>query len=171
MSKASTCFCLYSTHVASTCLQSQPKQLPPTPACCLELNGHIRMQFVLLHTYLRQHPDRHTYSKRLSLSITLSHSDIHQWFQLGSGRTGEAEEAESGSDTEAMSWSQRPAAGGKSCARRRRRVRTSAGDASCSSQFRGVSKHRCGNKAAYGASPPPPLPGPLFPSAEWPQPN
>lgn len=56
---------------------------------------------------------------------------------------GEAEEAESGSDTEAMSWARRPAAGGRTNTRRRRRVHAITGDASCSSQFRGVSKHRC----------------------------
>ena len=58
------------------------------------------------------------------------------------GDAGEAEEAESGSDTEAMSWARRPAAGGRSSTRRRRRVRTITTDAACSSQFRGVSKHR-----------------------------
>lgn len=69
--------------------------------------------------------------------------------------TGEAEEAESGSDTEAMSWSRRPVAGSKSCSRRRRRVRTSTGDANCSSQFRGVSKHR---REPYTTPSPPPHP-------------
>ncbi|KAL3149207.1 hypothetical protein ABBQ32_002033 [Trebouxia sp. C0010 RCD-2024] len=55
---------------------------------------------------------------------------------------GEVEEAESGSDTEAVSWAQRATAGGRNSSRRRRRVRSITGDASCSSQFRGVSKHR-----------------------------
>ena len=54
----------------------------------------------------------------------------------------EAEAAESGSDTEALSWARRPGPTSRTCTRRRRRVRTSTGDASCSSQFRGVSKHR-----------------------------
>ncbi|KAL0054979.1 hypothetical protein WJX82_005407 [Trebouxia sp. C0006] len=54
----------------------------------------------------------------------------------------EAEAAESGSDTEAMSWARRPVTGSRASTRRRRRVRTSTGDATCSSQFRGVSKHR-----------------------------
>ena len=54
----------------------------------------------------------------------------------------EAEAAESGSDTEAMSWARRPVTGSRASMRRRRRVRTSTGDATCSSQFRGVSKHR-----------------------------
>ncbi|DBA97354.1 TPA: hypothetical protein ACH3X1_015089 [Trebouxia sp. C0004] len=54
----------------------------------------------------------------------------------------EAESAESGSDTESMSWARRPVTGSRASTRRRRRVRTSTGDATCSSQFRGVSKHR-----------------------------
>ncbi len=62
----------------------------------------------------------------------------------------EAEAAESGSDTEAMSWARRPVTGSRASTRRRRRVRTSTGDATCSSQFRGVSKHR--SAAAVAAS-------------------
>ena len=61
---------------------------------------------------------------------------------MGWGVGEEAGAAESGSDTEAMSWARRPTPGSRASTRRRRRVRTSTGDASCSSQFRGVSKHR-----------------------------